>query len=77
MIDETESIRRSMIATGQPAADLAKADRRWSTDELMKEFAVLGFMAPFVVVRRQADGVHGTMEFVHSPRVYFNFVEDR
>jgi hypothetical protein len=38
---------------------------------------VLGFMAPFVVVRRKSDNVKGSMEFCHSPRFYYNFVEDR
>jgi hypothetical protein len=34
---------------------------------------VIGFAAPFVVVRRKSDGVKGTLEFTHSPRVYFDF----
>lgn len=73
MTDQTESIRRAMIATGVPQADLEKADRRWTTDELREDFDVIGFAAPFVVVRRKSDGVKGSMEFTHSPRFYFNF----
>ncbi len=76
MNDETEDLRREMLATGQPARDLVKADQRWDTDQLREEFEVIGFMAPFVVVRRKADGKKGSMEFTHSPRFYFNFVED-
>jgi hypothetical protein len=38
-----------------------------------EEFSVVGFAAPFVVVRRKSDGVKGTLGFTHSPRVYFNF----
>jgi hypothetical protein len=76
MTDSTEAVRREMLATGQPAADLAKADQRWDTAQLSAEFEVIGFMAPFVVVRRRADGVKGSMEFTHNPRFYFNFVAD-
>jgi hypothetical protein len=76
--DATESIRREMIESGQPAADLAaSADRRWSVDELRADFDVIGFMAPFVVVRRRSDGVKGALEFTHSPRTYFNWQQDR
>lgn len=77
MIDPTEDARRTMIATGQPAADLAEElginGPVWTTETLSRDFEVLGFMAPFVVVRRRSDRVKGSMEFTHSPRVYFNF----
>jgi hypothetical protein len=79
MSDPTESIRRTMIETGQPYDDLSRAmlyGKLWSIDELRQEFDVLGFLAPFVVVRRKSDGANGTCEFIHSPRVYFNFVEE-
>jgi hypothetical protein len=75
-IDLTESVRREMIETNQPHVDLAHADRRWTTDELRNDFEVIGFAAPFVVVRRKADGVKGSMEFTHSPRFYFGFTPD-
>ena len=65
-----------MLATGQPERDLAQQDLRWDADQLRTEFEVLGFLAPFVVVRRKADGVKGSLEFTHSPRLYFNFVPD-
>jgi hypothetical protein len=74
MVDETEDIRRGMIANGQPYRDLAQAKEKWDTDQLREEFEVIGFAAPFVVVRRLADGVKGSMEFTHNPRFYFNFV---
>ena len=76
MTDETEDLRRFMIETGQPHNDLAKDEKRWTTDELRAEFEVLGFCAPFVVVRRKADGKKGSLEFTHSPRFYFNWQED-
>ena len=73
MTDETEQIRRDMIASGAPQADLAATDDpTWSTAELQEEFEVLGFAAPFVAVRRKSDGQQGSLEFTHMPRVYFN-----
>ena len=48
----------------------------WSTDELSKDFEVLGFAAPYVIVRRRSDGVKGSLEFQHDPRFYFNWTSD-
>ncbi|HET7110141.1 MAG TPA: hypothetical protein VFI41_04675 [Gemmatimonadales bacterium] len=77
MSDPTEAARRNMIETGAPAADLADTVAAeaptWTTETLQQEFSVIGFAAPFVVVRRKSDGQKGTLEFTHSPRVYFNF----
>jgi len=28
------------------------------------------------IVTRKSDGVKGSMEFTHNPRVYFNFIAD-
>jgi hypothetical protein len=71
--------RRAMIETGQPQAGLALAqdasERTRTTAELQDEFEVLSFAAPFVVVRRRSDGVLGSLEFTHSPRVYFGWKE--
>lgn len=47
----------------------------WDTEELQRDFEVLQFAAPLVVVRRRSDGVRGSLEFRASPRIYFNFVE--
>jgi len=47
----------------------------WNTEELTEAFEVLGFAAPFVVVRRRADGARGALEFSHRPRFYFAFRE--
>jgi hypothetical protein len=70
-------IRREMVETGQPHADLAAdAGQRWATAELRRDFEVLGFAAPFVVVKRRSDGQVGSLEFTHSPRVYFAFRPD-
>lgn len=79
MKDETEPVRRAMIESGQPQKDLERVMEaggdRWDTQELQRDFEVIGFLAPYVVVRRRVDGVRGTMEFTHSPRWYFGFKE--
>jgi len=49
----------------------------WDTQELQRDFDVLGFMAPFVVVTRKADGKKGSLTFQHSPRFYYGFQADR
>jgi hypothetical protein len=46
----------------------------WSTDEMVMDFEVIGFLAPFCDVIRKSDGMRGTLEFQHSPRLYFRFV---
>jgi hypothetical protein len=78
MIDPTEPIRRERLAEinaepGTRQALEAQHGKVWTTDELSVEFEVVGFMAPLVVVRRKADGVKGSLEFQHNPRMYFNF----
>jgi hypothetical protein len=74
--DNTEAFRREMLESGQPYRDLANANQRWDSDQLREEFEVLGFLAPFVAVKRKKDGVKGSLEFTHSPRWYFNFMPD-
>jgi hypothetical protein len=49
--------------------------RVWDTQQLQKEFEVLGFAAGYVAVKRKFDGVKGSMDFTHMPRFYFNFKE--
>ena len=51
-------------------------DKTWSTKELQENFQVLSFNAPFVLVIDKKTGKKGSLQFDHSPRVYFNFVED-
>ena len=85
--DKTEGIRRSRLAEVNSSVESNdwEAERKrleerygrvWDTDQLSAEFEVLGFMAPFVVVRRKSDGRKGSLEFQHDPRFYFNFVLD-
>ena len=49
----------------------------YTTTELQELFQIHSFLAPFVIVTERATGIDGTLEFIHSPRVYFNFIEDR
>lgn len=74
--DPTEPVRRLMLATGQPALDLAETGESWDTGEATGLFRFIAFAAPFVLVERRSDGQRGTLEFTHSPRRYFNFVPE-
>jgi hypothetical protein len=78
MIDSTETLRAALLEdinshAGTRAALEADFGRVWDTDQLREEFDVIGFLAPFVVVRRKSDGVKGSLSFQHSPRFYFAF----
>lgn len=78
MTDPTELIRRQMVAQinaveGSREYLESKHGQIWDTTELQQEFEVLGFLAPFVIVRRRTDGVKGSLLFQSSPRFYFEF----
>ena len=78
MSDPTEAIRRerlveiNLVPRNREALE-AEHGQVWSTDQLSEDFEAIGFMAPLIVVRRRADGVKGSLEFQHSPRLYFNW----
>lgn len=85
--DETDPIRRKRLAEINSTVEShdgeterkrleAKYGQVWDTGQLAANFEVLGFMAPYVVVRRKSDGHKGSLEFQHHPRFYFNFVLD-
>lgn len=79
--DVTENRRRAEQAelnanAGERAALEAKYGQVWDTDQLRADFSIEGFLAPYVVVFRKADQVRGTLQFQHSPRLYFNFQAD-
>lgn len=81
MNDPTEAIRREQLAAinaepGSRASLEATYGQVWDTRQLAEDFEVIGFMAPYVVVRRRADGVKGSLTFQHSPRYYFDFQPD-
>jgi hypothetical protein len=80
MEDNTEDIRRELVKNinsnpGSRETLEAEYGQVWDTQELGRDFEVEGFMAPFVIVKRKADGVKGSLEFQHSPRFYYNFKE--
>ena len=79
MIDETETMCRQRLAeiNAEPGAREALETQHgqvWSPSEMSRDFEVIGFLAPHVVVRRLADGKKGSLEFQHNPRFYFNFM---
>ena len=79
--DPTEAIRRGRLAEiNAENGDRGQLERLhgrvWDTSELAADFEVIGFMAPYAVVRRRSDGVLGSLEFRHHPRFYFGWQED-
>ncbi len=80
--DPTEGARRALVAEincelAERATLETRYGRVWNTAELANDFEVLGFAAPFVVVKRKADNKVGSLMFQHYPRFYFSFQEDR
>ena len=78
MNDQAEALRCQRLVeinaeSGSREALEAQHGQVWDTRELGNDFSVLGFAAPFVIVRRKSDGVRGSLEFQHNPRFYFNF----
>ena len=78
MSDPTEAIRRQRLfeinaEPGSREALEAQYGQVWDTEELRRDFDVLGFAAPYVIVRRKSDGVRGSLEFQHSPRYYHSY----
>ncbi len=79
-MDPIERLRSELTAhVNRNATDREKLEARvgqvWDTKELQEDFSVVGFGAPYVVVRRKHDNVEGTLMFQHNPRFYFNFKE--
>lgn len=76
--DSTADARQAMIPhmPAELAARVEAGEQVWTTEQMTAEFEVLGFMAPFVVVRRRVDGAQGSLKFAHSPRFYFDWKED-
>ena len=74
MSDPTEAIRREQVAELNRDGIPGNYDGPvWDTDQMVAEFAVEGFAAPYVVVRRRSDNQRGTLMFTHSPRWYFSW----
>jgi hypothetical protein len=59
MQDNTKELRRERISeiAEQTTDDRAEVEARhgqvWTTDELGKDFTVMGFLTPYVIVRRK------------------------
>lgn len=78
--DPTEQLRRVAAALinviSRDQEDLEKLyGKVWDTEELKRDFEVLGFLAPFVFVIRKTDNQKGSLTFQHLPRFYFGFEE--
>ena len=89
MHDITEPIRRVEVAainSSVESDDKASEKTRlegiygqgnvWDRDGLSERFEVIGFMAPYCVVKDRKTGKKGSVQFQHDPRLYFNYVED-
>ena len=79
--DITENVRRQLVsqlnAVPKGRAELqAEHGEVWDSDELLRDFEPVGFLAPFVIVKRRNDGVLGSLMFQHGPRFYFRFLPD-
>ena len=82
MTDPTEDIRKQMLAEINAAPGSreyfeAKHGQVWDTSELARDFIVIGFSAPLVVVNRKSDNQKGTLMFQANPRFYFGFERHR
>lgn len=78
MSDPTETIRRKQIAEinrdpGSREWLTVKHGEVWDTTEFRQDFQVLGFLAPYVSVKRKSDGQLGSLKFQDDPRLYFGF----
>lgn len=78
MSDATEPFRRHRLAEinaqpGSREALEAQYGQVWNTEELSRDFEVIGFLAPYVIVCRKSAGKKGSVEFQHQPRFYFGF----
>ncbi len=79
--DPTEQIRRALVSSintepGPRELPEMEHGQVWDTGQMTKDFNVVSFAAPFIVVRRKSDGQSGTLMFRHRPRLYFAFKEE-
>lgn len=73
-----DSIRhREQQEINSNSAERATLEERhgqvWDTEEMVKEYDVLQYVAPYVVVERKSDRRKGSFQFQHYPRYYFNW----
>ena len=79
--NEMEQLQRRALTEinsvpGSRAALEAEHGQVWDSNELSRDFKVLGFGAPVVVVVRKSDNMTGSLFFQANPRFYFDFKED-
>lgn len=48
-------------------------DNVWDTTQLARDFIIISFTAPIVVVKRKSDGALGYITVQDNPRLYFGF----
>jgi len=82
MTDPTEDIRKQMLAEinavpGSREYLEQMHGQVWDTSELARDFIVIGFAAPLVVVKRKSDDQKGSLMFQASPRFHFGFEPHR
>lgn len=82
MDDPTENIRRQMTKEinsekAEREALEQKYGQVWDTEELKRDFSVISFLAPFIGVTRNSDGVKGALTFQHWPRYYWGFTPEK
>lgn len=49
-------------------------DNVYDQDQLLDEFKVLSFRAPFCIVINKTSEIHGILLFQEAPRLYFDFI---
>ena len=76
MEDITEEARRVHQRIANNLTDSQIPEQRWTTEQLVKDFEILDFLAPYVVVIRKSDGQKGSLAFRHAPRIYFGWEPD-
>lgn len=79
MHDPTEQARRDLLRTvpDELRARVEAGEPVLTTEQMRAEYEVIGFAAPFVVVRRKSDGAKGSLMFSHMPRFYFGWAADQ
>jgi hypothetical protein len=78
----TEDIRRELLLEinadpGERPVLECRHGQVWSAAEMATDFEVLGFAAPFAVVKRKTDNQLGSLLFQHHPRFYFAYQQDK
>lgn len=55
-------------------AEIENSDGQvWNTQELAKDFTIVAFAAPLVVVKTKSNQELGSLLFQHQPRLYWDY----